>query len=121
MNTTEMVAVLQLKLLERVTAARYDLWFKDKTKFTLDGDRLTVGVSNLLTQDWLQNKFADDVRAAAFGERRVGLVAAGREPVDHLAEKPRATTGAAPDHHAIGTGLVQGNANLIKCRDITVT
>lgn len=66
MNTTSDVsAALEQALLGRIEAARYDLWFRDKTKFTLEADRLVVGVSNLHYQDWLQKKFGAEVRAAA--------------------------------------------------------
>ncbi len=64
-TTCEVLAALEQTLLQRITVARYDLWFRDKTKFTLEADRLVVGVSNLHYQDWLTKKFADDVRAAA--------------------------------------------------------
>jgi chromosomal replication initiator protein len=63
--TAALSETLQRALLERITAPRYDLWFKDKTTFSFDGDRLVVGVSNLHYQDWLQKKFAGDVEAAA--------------------------------------------------------
>jgi chromosomal replication initiator protein len=64
-TTCEVTAALEQALLQRITAARYDLWFHGKTKLTLAGDRLVVGVANLHYQDWLQKKFGADVRAAA--------------------------------------------------------
>jgi chromosomal replication initiator protein len=64
-TTCAEVAALEQSLLQRITAARYDLWFRGKTRFTLEPDRLVVGVSNLHYQEWLQKKFADEVRAAA--------------------------------------------------------
>lgn len=66
MNTTnDLSTALEHALLERIEAARYDLWFRDKTKFSLEGTRLVVGVSNLHVLDWLQKKFSDELRAAA--------------------------------------------------------
>lgn len=62
--TCERVAMLTQSLCRRITAARYDLWFRDRTTFTLDTNRLTVGVGNRHYQEWLAKKFGDDLRAA---------------------------------------------------------
>jgi chromosomal replication initiator protein len=64
-TSCEVSAAVRQALLQRIEAARFDLWFRDKTTFTLEADRLVVGVSNLHYQDWLQKKFGADVRAAA--------------------------------------------------------
>ena len=39
----EVMAALEQTLLQRITAARYDLWFRDKTKFTLEAVQLDPG------------------------------------------------------------------------------
>lgn len=52
-------------LCQRIGAPRYDLWFRDKTKFEADDDRLIVGVANCFYQEWLQKKFTDELRALA--------------------------------------------------------
>jgi len=52
-------------LCQRIGAPRYDLWFRAKTKFDLEGGRLRVGVPNRFFHDWLQKTFAGDVAAAA--------------------------------------------------------
>lgn len=49
---------------ERISPRRYDLWFRNHTKFILLGDVVVVGVPNLYFHDWLQKTFGDDVRAA---------------------------------------------------------
>lgn len=59
------LAALAAALVQRITAPRYQLWFASNTKFQLVGNQLVVGVPNLFLQEYLQNKFGDDVRAAA--------------------------------------------------------
>ncbi|MBX9679503.1 MAG: chromosomal replication initiator protein DnaA [Gemmataceae bacterium] len=63
--THDHVAALARMLCQRIGAPRYDLWFKDKTKFVCGNDRLTVGVPNVFYQDWLQKTFVEDIRAVA--------------------------------------------------------
>ena len=63
-TTYDVVAVLAEALCQRIGEPRYNLWFAGKTKFVCENDQLTIGVPNLFLQDWLQKKFADDVRAA---------------------------------------------------------
>lgn len=63
--THDLVAALARMLCQRIGAPRYDLWFKDKTKFAWDDDRLKVGVPNVFYQDWLQKTFVEDLRAVA--------------------------------------------------------
>ena len=62
---SEVVAALGQDIARRIGEPRFNLWFQDNTKFILEKDSLTVGVPNLFFQDWLQNTFADSVRAAA--------------------------------------------------------
>ncbi|HEX3146920.1 MAG TPA: DnaA/Hda family protein [Gemmataceae bacterium] len=50
---------------QRISAPRYNLWFRDHTKFVPVGDGVVVGVPNLYFHDWLQKTFGADVRAAA--------------------------------------------------------
>ena len=66
MLTHDAVAALGRTLCGRIGTPRHELWFKDKTKFQVDADdQLIVGVPNCFYQDWLREKFADDVSAAA--------------------------------------------------------
>jgi chromosomal replication initiator protein len=50
---------------DRVGAKRYDVWFAGRTRFTLADDGLTVGVTNLLLQDYLAKTFAAELAAVA--------------------------------------------------------
>lgn len=50
---------------KRITEARFNLWFRDHTRFVHLGDSVVVGVPNLYFQDWLQGTFGVEVRAAA--------------------------------------------------------
>jgi chromosomal replication initiator protein len=61
----EIMAALGQAIAQRIGEPRYNLWFKPYTKFNWQDDQLVVGVPNRFFQEWLQNKFADDVRAAA--------------------------------------------------------
>jgi chromosomal replication initiator protein len=106
LNTTCDLAALEHALLQRITAARYDLWFQGKTKFALHGDRLVVGVSNLHYQDWLQKKFGEDVRAAAadvFGQPLT--VAFVIDPELFQAQRQAAPAAAADGTAAPAEGL----------------
>jgi chromosomal replication initiator protein len=70
--TSDRVAALGHTLCQRIGEPRYDLWFKNKTKFTLQDERLVVGVPNLFYQEWLQKTFAHDVQQsvlAVLGEQ----------------------------------------------------
>jgi chromosomal replication initiator protein len=61
----DVVNALGRAVARRVGEPRYKLWFERHTKFTWDGDRLTVGVPNRHFEEWLQKTFAGDVAAAA--------------------------------------------------------
>lgn len=61
----EVVAALGQALARRLGEPRYNLWFRQKTKFTWQDGTLTVGVPNHFYQDWVQKTFADAVAAAA--------------------------------------------------------
>jgi chromosomal replication initiator protein len=49
----------------RISEPRYNLWFRDHTRFIPVSDGIVVGVPNQYFQDWLQKTFGADVRAAA--------------------------------------------------------
>ena len=48
----------------RISEPRYNLWFRNHTKFVHLGDAIVVGVPNLYFHDWLQNTFGLEVRAS---------------------------------------------------------
>ena len=56
---------LEAALVARIDERRYDIWFRAHTKFALSGDRLTVGVPNLFSQEWLEKTFAGAIADAA--------------------------------------------------------
>jgi chromosomal replication initiator protein len=56
---------LEEAIARRINADRYNLWFRDHTRFALRGGELLVGVPNLMLQEWLAATFGDDVRDAA--------------------------------------------------------
>jgi chromosomal replication initiator protein len=52
-------------IVQRINEDRYNLWFRGHTKFVLAGAEITVGVPNLMCQEWLQKTFGEDIRDAA--------------------------------------------------------
>jgi chromosomal replication initiator protein len=58
-------ARLAAAIARRISEPRYNLWFRDHTRFVPLGDSVVVGVPNLYFQEWLQKTFGDDVRSAA--------------------------------------------------------
>lgn len=61
----EVAAALADAIRQRIGEPRYNLWFARRTRFTWDGDRLTVGVPNLHFQEWLEKTFGAAVASAA--------------------------------------------------------
>jgi chromosomal replication initiator protein len=61
----EVVATLSQEIAQRIGEPRYNVWFARSTKLTVRDNELVVGVPNHFYQEWLQKKFADDVRAAS--------------------------------------------------------
>ena len=56
--------LLAKAIAHRITEQRFNLWFRDHTKFVHLGETVVIGVPNLYFHDWLQKTFGDDVRAA---------------------------------------------------------
>ncbi len=79
-TTYDVVAVLAQAISQRIGEPRYNLWFAGKTKFLCENEQLTIGVPNLFLQDWLQKKFAADVRGAV--DEVLGAHAALRFHID---------------------------------------
>jgi chromosomal replication initiator protein len=61
----EVMALLGEAISQRITPARYNLWFQNRTRFSWDGDQLTVGVPNRFLQEWLQKTYGAIVTEAA--------------------------------------------------------
>jgi chromosomal replication initiator protein len=61
----EIVAALGRALAGRIGEPRYRLWFEGRTRFRRADDGLTVGVPNRHLEEWLQERFAADLAAAA--------------------------------------------------------
>jgi chromosomal replication initiator protein len=64
-SESEVVAALGENIAQLIGQPRYNLWFGTNTTFQWEDDQLVVGVPNRFYQEWLQNTFADAVRAAA--------------------------------------------------------
>jgi chromosomal replication initiator protein len=61
----ELVSALGRALAGRIGEPRYRLWFEGRTRFHCQDDGLTIGVPNRHLQEWLQERFAGDLAAAA--------------------------------------------------------
>jgi chromosomal replication initiator protein len=55
---------LAAAIARRISEPRFNLWFRDHTRFVHLGDAVVVGVPNLYFHDWLQKTFGEDVRKA---------------------------------------------------------
>jgi chromosomal replication initiator protein len=69
----EVLEELRGALSRRIGQPRYQLWFMNRTRLTHEDGVLIVGVPNHFYQEWLREKFGEDVRAAAvsvFGQCR---------------------------------------------------
>jgi chromosomal replication initiator protein len=64
-DAAELLLRLEEAIARRINQDRYNLWFRDHTRFVMRGDELLIGVPNLMCQDWLQNTFGDDVQSAS--------------------------------------------------------
>ena len=53
-------------------------------------------------------------------QRWIGQPFAGAQIVDRLVEEPRPAVGAAPDHHAVGAGLLEGRVDVVERVDVAV-
>jgi chromosomal replication initiator protein len=56
---------LAAAIAQRISEGRFNLWFRDHTRFVHLGDSVVIGVPNLYFQEWLQGTFGSEVRAAA--------------------------------------------------------
>lgn len=61
----DVVAALGKAIAQRIGEKRYQTWFHGNTRFTWDDGLLIVGVPNHHFQEFLEKRFADEVRTAA--------------------------------------------------------
>lgn len=66
------VADVEARIAEQVGPQRFNVWFKNATKFSFTDDYLNVSVPNHFVGEWLERHFADVIRDAA-------LTVTGRE------------------------------------------
>lgn len=52
-------------LVDRIGKARYDLWFPDRVRFTVEAEIVHVGVANLILQSVVQRHFTEHIQAVA--------------------------------------------------------
>ncbi len=56
---------LEQAIIQRIGAARYQLWFPSHTRFVFLGEQVMVGVPNAHYQEWLQQTFGSVIGEAA--------------------------------------------------------
>ena len=59
------VALLEDKIAERVGPQRFNVWFRNATRFAFTEDFLRVSAPNHFVSEWIERHFADDIGAAA--------------------------------------------------------
>ena len=60
---TQIIAIKET-LAEKVGSQKFQIWFKNSTKFTLAGGYLKVGVPNLFIANWIENHFLNEITQA---------------------------------------------------------
>lgn len=64
-NASANVRRMEAAVAERIGAARYQLWFQSHTAFVPGLDELCVAVPTLQFREWLEETYAEPIRAAA--------------------------------------------------------
>jgi len=110
-KSCELAAEVSAALAQRIGSQRYQLWFADKTRFSLLDDLLRVGVPNRFYLDWLEKTFTPilrEVLEASLG--RPGRVQFVIEPslfqASREAQKELAASTLAWEPGANGTPVV---------------
>lgn len=65
MATVAGLTAVENKIIRRIGEDRYKMWFRGHTRLQVKEQTLIVGVPNLHFQEWLENKFGEQVAAAA--------------------------------------------------------
>lgn len=60
------VSLIQTKILEKLGAQRYRVWFKNATQFTVAEGHVKISAPNLFTCGWIERHFADAISEAVF-------------------------------------------------------
>jgi chromosomal replication initiator protein len=105
----EVVAALGQELAQRIGEPRYKFWFTPYTKFHCEEDDLIIGVPNRFFLEWLQNKFGEQVRAAACAV--LGQAPKVRFAIDpELFQAARQAQAAVTEAHALDTACAPADA-----------
>jgi chromosomal replication initiator protein len=62
---TDEISAINEVLAENVGLQKYQIWFKNSTRFTLADGCIKIGVPNLFIAGWLESHFADEISHAA--------------------------------------------------------
>ena len=60
----DITARLENAIAQRINRDRYDLWFRDNSKLLIREQEVIIGVTNVMSQEWLSDTFGQDVRSA---------------------------------------------------------
>jgi len=62
MEDSRIAAALSAKLVERIGAQRFDLWFGAQTQLCIAATSLTIRAASTFVRDWLRKNFSEDLR-----------------------------------------------------------
>jgi chromosomal replication initiator protein len=66
----EQIAGIVQEVHQQLSATSYDVWFKDATRFAVEGDELKIGVPNLFVCDYMETRFGKLI--AGIANRQLG-------------------------------------------------
>jgi len=63
---TDEISAISEALAENVGLQKYQIWFKNSTRFAIADGYLKIGVPNLFIAGWLERHFADEINKAVY-------------------------------------------------------
>ncbi|MCH9033280.1 MAG: hypothetical protein IID42_02100, partial [Planctomycetes bacterium] len=61
----DVVGTLESRIAEKVGPQRFNVWFRNATRFTITESYLRVSAPNPFVGEWIERHFADVIREAA--------------------------------------------------------
>ena len=61
----DFAVALEKALVDCIGSQRFQLWFRNRTTFILEGDVVVIGVPNFHLQEWLKKEYTDSLSASA--------------------------------------------------------
>ena len=106
-------------LAERLGQQRYQIWFKNSTKFTLGQARpgesagcLKIGVPNLFIAGWIENHFLDEINQAVLAATGASLKIIFAVAAELSAIAPRRSDWPLPDGR--GSSIIHHSSSVVR-------